>query len=160
MVISMVIFGILKIAPGDPLSGFANNPNVPPELRAQIRKNMGLDDPIPVQYAKWAKSYITGDWQQSFLSKAPAREIIFDRLPTTLMIVGTAFLISVMIAIPVGVIAALKQYSLFDQAFDDLCLSWLQPADLLFRPRADLDLQFSAGLASLRLRQNHSRFLA
>jgi peptide/nickel transport system permease protein len=116
VVISMVIFGILKIAPGDPLSGFANNPNVPPELRAQIRKNMGLDDPIPVQYAKWAKSYITGDWQQSFLSKAPAREIIFSRLPTTLMIVGTAFLISVMIAIPVGVIAALKQYSIFDQA--------------------------------------------
>ena len=49
IVISMVIFGILKIAPGDPLAGFANNPNVPVAVRAQIRKNMGLDDPIPVQ---------------------------------------------------------------------------------------------------------------
>ncbi len=115
IIISMVIFGILKIAPGDPLAGFANNPNVPLELRAKIRKNMGLDDPIPVQYARWATSYVKGDWQQSFLSKAPAREIIFARLPTTLMIVGTSFLLSVLIAIPVGVISALKQYSLFDQ---------------------------------------------
>jgi peptide/nickel transport system permease protein len=115
IVISMVIFGILKIAPGDPLAGFANNPNVPIEVRAKIRKNMGLDDPIPVQYAKWARQYVRGDWGQSFLSRAPAREIIFNRLPTTLKIVGTAYLVSILIAIPVGTISALKQYSAFDQ---------------------------------------------
>ncbi|HYP60843.1 MAG TPA: ABC transporter permease [Thermomicrobiales bacterium] len=115
VIISMVIFGILKIAPGDPLAGFANNPNVPIEVRAKIRKNMGLDDPIPLQYAKWAREYVRGDWGQSFLSRAPAREIIFNRLPTTLKIVGSAYLISVMIAIPIGVISALRQYSAFDQ---------------------------------------------
>ena len=115
VIISMVIFGILKIAPGDPLAGFANNPNVPVELRAKIRKNMGLDDPIPVQYAKWATRYAQGDWQQSFLSKAPARTIIFRRLGVTLKILGSAFILSVLIAIPVGVISAIKQYSLFDQ---------------------------------------------
>src|SRR4029078_8719777 len=101
VVISMVIFGILKIAPGDPLSGWPNNPNVPIEVRAQIRKNMGLDDPIPVQYAKWARQYIKGDWGQSFLSRAPAREVIFARLPITLKIVGTAYMLSILIAIPV-----------------------------------------------------------
>jgi len=116
VVISMVIFGILKIAPGDPLAGFANNPNVPIELRAKIRKNMGLDDPIPVQYAKWASHYIRGDWQQSFLSKAPTKDIIFRRLGVTMKIVGSAFVLSVLIAIPIGVISALKQYSVFDQA--------------------------------------------
>ncbi|HQY30835.1 MAG TPA: ABC transporter permease [Thermomicrobiales bacterium] len=115
IVISMVVFGILKIAPGDPLAGFANNPNVPLELRAKIRKNMGLDDPIPVQYAKWARSYIRGDWGQSFLSKAPARDIVVNRLPVTLKIVGSAFVLSVLIAIPIGVISAIKQYSAFDQ---------------------------------------------
>ena len=115
VVISMVIFGILKIAPGDPLAGFANNPNVPIEVRAKIRKNMGLDDPIPLQYAKWAREYVRGDWGQSFLSRAPAREIIFARLPTTLKIVGTAYLISIMIAIPIGTISAIRQYSAFDQ---------------------------------------------
>jgi len=148
VVISMVIFGILKLAPGDPLSGFANNPNVPPETRARIRHNMGLDDPIPVQYAKWATSYIQGDCQLSFLSKSPARQIVFDRLPTTLMIVGTAFLLSVMIAIPVGVISALKQYSAFDQVtttfaflgfslptfFSGLVLIWLFSFQLHWLP--------------------------
>jgi peptide/nickel transport system permease protein len=115
IIISMVIFGILKIAPGDPLAGFANNPNVPIEVRAQIRKNMGLDDPIPVQYVKWARQYIEGDWGQSFLSRAPAREVIFARLPITLKIVGTAYMLSILIAIPVGVFSAIKQYSAFDQ---------------------------------------------
>lgn len=115
VVISMVIFGILKVAPGDPLAGFANNPNVPIELRAKLRKQMGLDDPIPVQYSKWATQYIKGNWGQSFLSRQPARDVILNRLPTTLQIVGVSFLISILIAVPIGVIAALKQYSAFDQ---------------------------------------------
>jgi peptide/nickel transport system permease protein len=115
VVISMVIFGILKVAPGDPLAGFANNPNVPIELRAELRKKMGLDDPIPVQYSKWAKEYVTGNWGQSFLSRQPARDVVFARIGTTLQIVGLAFILSIMIAVPIGVIAALKQYSAFDQ---------------------------------------------
>ena len=113
--ISMVVFGILAIAPGDPLSGFASNPNVPPELRQRIRQQMGLDDPIPIQYAKWATSYVRGDWMQSYTSKTPVRDYIFGRLPVTLKILGSAFLLGILIAIPVGVISALKQYSLFDQ---------------------------------------------
>jgi peptide/nickel transport system permease protein len=115
IVISMVIFGILKIAPGDPLASFANNPNVPIEVRARIRAQMGLDDPIPVQYVKWASEYAQGNWGRSFLSRAPARDIVLDRVAVTLKIVGSAYLLSILIAIPVGVISALKQYSAFDQ---------------------------------------------
>ncbi len=113
--ISMVVYGILAIAPGDPLSGFATNPNVPPELRQRIRASMGLDDPIPVQYLKWAGAYLQGDWQQSFTAKIPVRDYVMSRLPTTLKISGSAFVLSVLIAVPVGVISAIKQYSLFDQ---------------------------------------------
>ena len=113
--ISMVVYGILAIAPGDPLSGFATNPNVPPELRQRIRASMGLDDPIPVQYLKWASAYLQGDWQQSFTAKIPVRDYVMSRLPTTLKISGSAFVLSVLIAVPVGVISAIKQYSLFDQ---------------------------------------------
>jgi peptide/nickel transport system permease protein len=113
--ISMVVFGILAIAPGDPLSGFATNPNVPPELRERIRTQMGLNDPIPVQYAKWATSYLKGDWSISYTTKQPVRDYVFDRLPVTLQISGTAFLIGILIAIPVGAISAIKQYSVFDQ---------------------------------------------
>jgi peptide/nickel transport system permease protein len=115
VVISMVIFGILKVAPGDPLAGFANNPNVPADVRLRLRKQLGLDDPIPVQYAKWAREYVRGNWGQSFLSRHPARDLIFSRLPITLEIVGTAFLLSILIAVPIGVISAIKQYSTFDQ---------------------------------------------
>jgi peptide/nickel transport system permease protein len=115
IVISMVIFGILKVAPGDPLAGFANNPNVPADVRARLRTQLGLDDPIPVQYAKWAREYARGNWGQSFLSRQPARDLIFSRLPITLEIVGSAFLLSILIAVPIGVISAIKQYSTFDQ---------------------------------------------
>lgn len=113
--ISMVVFGILAAAPGDPLSGFASNPNVPPELRERIRATMGLDQPVHVQYVKWATAFARGDWGQSFDKKIPARDFIFSRIPVTLGIVGTAFLLGILVAIPIGVISALKQYSLFDQ---------------------------------------------
>ncbi len=114
--ISMVVYGILAIAPGDPLSGFANNPNVPPELRERIRKTMGLDDPIHVQYLRWAQAYVQGDWLQSYSAKIPVRDYVMSRVPTTLMISGSAFLLSMIVAIPIGVLSALKQYSVFDQA--------------------------------------------
>ena len=99
-----------------PLSGFANNPNVPPELRERIRKTMGLDDPIHVQYLRWASAYVQGDWLQSYSAKIPVRDYVLARLPTTLMISGSAFLLSILVAVPIGVISAIKQYSLFDQA--------------------------------------------
>jgi peptide/nickel transport system permease protein len=114
--ISMVVYFILAIAPGDPLSGFANNPNVPPELRQRIRHTMGLDDPIQVQYFKWATAYVQGDWLQSYSAKIPVRDYVLSRLPVTLSITGSAFLLSILVAIPIGVISAIKQYSLFDQA--------------------------------------------
>jgi peptide/nickel transport system permease protein len=114
--ISIVVYTILALAPGDPLSGFATNPNVPPELRERIRKTMGLDDPIHVQYLRWASAYIKGDWLQSYSAKIPVRDYVMSRLPTTLMISGSAFLLSILVAVPIGVLSALKQYSLFDQA--------------------------------------------
>jgi peptide/nickel transport system permease protein len=113
--ISVVIFTILAMAPGDPLSGFATNPNVPPELRQRLRAQMGIDDPIPVQYTRWATQYVQGNWGVSYTTRSDAREYVLGRLPVTLQIVGGAYFISLLIAIPVGVISALKQYSIFDQ---------------------------------------------
>jgi peptide/nickel transport system permease protein len=112
--ISMVIFGILAKAPGDPLAGFAANPNVPPELRQRLTREMGLEDPIHVQYARWATQYAQGNWGVSYTTRSSARDYVMGRLSVTLKIVGGAYLISILIAIPVGVISAIKQYSLFD----------------------------------------------
>jgi len=113
--ISIVVYTILALAPGDPLAGFSANPNIPPALRQQIRETMGIDDPIHIQYLRWAGAYIQGDWLQSYTSKLPVRDYIFQRLPVTIMISGSALLVGILIAIPVGVISAIKQYSLFDQ---------------------------------------------
>jgi peptide/nickel transport system permease protein len=112
--ISMVIFFILAMAPGDPLAGFAANPNVPPELRQRLREQMGLEDPIPEQYARWSTQYIQGNWGISYTTRSSAMDYVLGRLPVTLKIVGSAYLISILIAIPVGVISAIKQYSWFD----------------------------------------------
>jgi peptide/nickel transport system permease protein len=113
--ISMVIFTILYLAPGDPLSGFASNPNVPPELRQRLRRQMGIDDPLPKQYSKWLVQYVQGNWGVSYASRSSVSDYVFGRLPTTIGIVGSAFLLGILIAIPVGVLSAIKQYSLFDQ---------------------------------------------
>src|SRR5688572_25487907 len=105
---SQIIYSILYLAPGDPLGGLATNPNVSPEVREQIRDSWGLNDPLYIQYFKWAKSYFFEfDWGQSLTSRVPVRDYVFGRLGVTLSIVGTAYLVGVMIAVPVGVISAL-----------------------------------------------------
>lgn len=112
--ISMVVFFILATAPGDPLAGFAANPNVPPELRNRLREQMGLEDPIAEQYVRWSSQYVQGNWGISYTTRSSALDYVMGRLPVTLKIVGSAYLISILIAIPVGVISAIKQYSWFD----------------------------------------------
>lgn len=113
--ISMIVYSILFLAPGDPLGELATNPNVSAEVRARIRASYGLDDPLYKQYLKWAKAYfIDLDWGTSFSSRTPVMEYLFSRIGTTLQISGTAFLLGILIAVPVGVISAIKQYSWFD----------------------------------------------
>jgi peptide/nickel transport system permease protein len=133
LVISFIIFAIISLAPGDPLSQFALNPAVPPEVRENIRKSLGLDQPIfpgiqwnkqtgafeglvPGRYLKWVWGLVTQfDFGFSFASRLPVIELIKLRLPTTLWVVGTAYLISIILALPTGIISAVKQYSIFDQ---------------------------------------------
>jgi peptide/nickel transport system permease protein len=113
--ISMIIYSIIFIAPGDPLGELAANPNVSPEVRQRIRESYGLDDPLYIQYFKWARAYfLEFDWGTSFTSRVPVKEYLLDRLAVSLSISGTAFLLGIAIAIPVGVISAIKQYSWFD----------------------------------------------
>lgn len=115
ILISMVIFGILALAPGDPLGQFAANPEVPPEVRQNILHQMGLDEPIPIRYVKWAASWVAGNWGYSFASRTPVTGLLMQRLPTDLWVIGSAYLVAVLIAVPVGVLSAVKQYSLLDQ---------------------------------------------
>jgi peptide/nickel transport system permease protein len=115
ILISMVVFGILALAPGDPLGQFAANPDIPPEVRLNILHQLGLDEPIPIRYAKWATSFLRGNWGYSFASHIEASRLILQRLPTDLWVVGSAYLVALVIAIPIGVLSSIKQYSAFDQ---------------------------------------------
>lgn len=114
-IISFVIFAILALAPGDPMSAFARNPAVPPAVRENMKKQLGLDQPWPVRYVKWLGALTQGELGFSFASKVPVNALILQRLPQTLQVVGIAYLIAVLFAIPIGIIASVKQYSFFDQ---------------------------------------------
>ncbi|MDA9495184.1 MULTISPECIES: ABC transporter permease [unclassified Bradyrhizobium] len=113
--ISLVLFVVLALAPGDPFSELATNPNVPPEVAAALRAKFGLDDPIYLRYLHWLSAMAHGDWGFSFVSRMDVDALILQRLPATLYVIGSAQILALLIAIPVGVYAATKPYSLFDQ---------------------------------------------
>jgi peptide/nickel transport system permease protein len=113
--ISLVLFTVLAMAPGDPFEELALNPNIPAEVRLNLRQQFGLDDPIPVRYVRWFTSMLRGDWGYSFASRVDVDRLILQRLPTTLFVLGTAYGLALLIALPVGVISAVRPYSLFDQ---------------------------------------------
>ncbi|MBR0991660.1 ABC transporter permease [Bradyrhizobium japonicum] len=118
--ISAVLFFVLALAPGDPFSELATNPNVPPEVQAALRAKFGLDDPIYLRYVHWLNAMLHGDWGFSFVSRMDVDKLILQRLPTTLYVIGSAQILALLIAIPVGVYAATKPYSLFDQVANTL----------------------------------------
>ena len=114
IVISFVVFAILALAPTDPLAQFGADPRVPPEVRERIRESMGLNDPWPVRYVKWVTSVARLDFGYSFMSRGPVMDLIGQRLPNTLAVVGVAYVIGVVLAIPIGMVSAIKRYSIFD----------------------------------------------
>ena len=113
--ISIVLFSVLALAPGDPFGELALNPNIPPEVRLNLRKQFGLDDPLLMRYVRWLTAMVHGDWGYSFVSRLPVQQLILQRLPTTLFVLGSAYVLALLIALPVGMLSAVKPYSFFDQ---------------------------------------------
>jgi peptide/nickel transport system permease protein len=113
--ISLILFTVLALAPGDPFGELATNPAVPPEVRQALRIKFGLDDPVAVRYVRWLIAMVHGDWGFSFASRIDVDRLILQRLPATLFVIGSAQLLALLVAIPVGVFAATRPYSIFDQ---------------------------------------------
>ncbi|MCM0610377.1 MAG: ABC transporter permease [Ideonella sp. WA131b] len=113
--ISIVLFTVLALAPGDPFEELATNPNVPPEVRMQLRASLGLDDPVWQRYWHWLTSMLKGDWGFSFISRLDVDTLIWQRMPVTIAIIGLSQLVALAIALPVGILAAVKPYSWFDR---------------------------------------------
>jgi peptide/nickel transport system permease protein len=118
--ISVILFTVLALAPGDPFGELATNPAVPPEVRMQLRASLGLDDPIHIRYFAWLTSMLRGEWGFSFVSRIDVDTLIMQRLPTTLLVIGTSQVIALAIAMPVGVLAATRPYSVFDKVANTL----------------------------------------
>src|SRR5262249_17063999 len=86
--ISLVLFTVPALAPGDPLGEMATNPAIPPSVQAALRAKFGLDDPIPVRYMHWLTAMMHGDWGFSFVSRVNVDTLILQRLPVTLAVIG------------------------------------------------------------------------
>ena len=113
--ISLILFVLLALAPGDPFGELATNPNIPPEVREALRVKFGIDDPIFVRYVRWLVAMLRGDWGFSFASRVDVDTLILQRIPATLYVVGSSQLVALLVALPVGVYAAVRPYSIFDQ---------------------------------------------
>lgn len=114
IVISMIVFGLISLAPGGPMSAFEENPNLTAEDIARLEEQLGLNEPVYKRYLKWAGHIVQGDWGYSNATRRPVLTEIGDRLPNTLQLMITAFIVTLLIAIPIGILSAIKQYSLFD----------------------------------------------
>jgi peptide/nickel transport system permease protein len=113
--LSVFLFGVVRLMPGGPLAQAERNPNVTPEQLAALRARLGLDQPLPVQYVKWIKAFVLeGDWGYSIKFRRPVAEMIWERIPATLVLFGAGFLVMLIFAIPIGVYSAIKPYSTFD----------------------------------------------
>ena len=113
--ISVVLFSVLALAPGDPFEELATNANVPPEVARRLRAQFGLDDPLPLRYVRWLGSMVRGDWGFSFQSRMNVEDLILQRLPVSLFVLGTAYVLALCVALPIGILSAVRPYSVFDQ---------------------------------------------
>jgi peptide/nickel transport system permease protein len=133
LVISFLIFAILDLAPNDPTGNLPLT--IPPEVREKIRLSLGLGEPFPVRYLKWLQQFFIneplnmieqwfgitiGDSEnrlrvQSWATRSPVVDLIVERMPQTLWVVGMSYVVGILIAIPIGVVSAYRQYSVFDQ---------------------------------------------
>ncbi|MCB0198884.1 MAG: ABC transporter permease [Anaerolineae bacterium] len=115
LILSVVLFLMVRAAPGGPLAQAERNPNITAAQLELVRERLGLNQPLHVQYLKWMRGMLLeGDMGQSIKTRQPVSEMIADRIPNTLLLVGSAFILTLLIAIPLGAISARRQYSWFD----------------------------------------------
>ncbi len=121
LLLSVILFGIVRLAPGGPLAQAERNPNVSAEQLAALRARLGLNQSLPVQYFKWLGAMVlSGDWGESIKFRRPVAEMIAERIPATLLLTGLSFLLTLLVAVPIGVLSASKPYSWFDYAITTL----------------------------------------
>lgn len=117
IVITILTFMLIRLAPGDPTKMFIS-PRTRPEDRELIKKNLGLDKPLHIQYGIWLRNLVTrGELGYSLVNGRPVLDSILERVPATIILMGSAYILSIFLALPMGIFSAARQYSLLDYLF-------------------------------------------
>jgi len=111
--ITLVVFATMKLIPGDPIIALLQD-NYTEELAAELRAKLGLDRPLPVQYAIWLRDLFSGNWGTSIISRQPVLDEILQRLPVTIELLILALFFALVISIPIGIISAVKRNTMID----------------------------------------------
>ncbi len=122
LVVSILSFAIMKAAPGDPVRMYVSTEmsKGSAEDIARIRHNLGLDRPIHIQYISWLKNTLRGNLGYSLANKRPVAEVIMEKLPASISLMGISFLVSLTVGVGVGLLSAVKQYSFLDYSVTTL----------------------------------------
>lgn len=112
--ISFLAFLLLKAIPGGPTAAYYGSANVTGADLERIQRELGLDRPLVFQYTSWLTNFVQGDWGTSYVARRPVLDLVLERLPATLELMGAAVLLAVIIALPLGLLAAVRQYSWAD----------------------------------------------
>lgn len=112
--ISFLAFLLLKSIPGGPTAAYYGSASVTGADLERIERELGLDRPLPIQYLTWLGSFLQGDWGTSYVSRRPVLEMLLERLPATLQLMAAALLLAVVVAVPLGVLAAVRRYTWLD----------------------------------------------
>ena len=115
-IISVIQFGLINAAPGGPLKSYLLDPNVSPEDIRKFEHDLGLDQPLPIQYLTWMGNILRGDLGRSYFTHRPVLESVLERLPATVELGLAATLISYLVGIPLGVYAGLHRGGRIDHA--------------------------------------------
>lgn len=116
----MILFGILSQAPGGPLTPYLQNPHITEADIVRLKHNLGLDQPVPIQYLHWLGNVVRGDFGYSNSNSESTWDAVKDRMPATLELMGTAIGFALVVGVIFGVISAVKQYSWIDYAITTL----------------------------------------
>ena len=114
LLISIILYAILYNMPGGPLAPYLSNPHITPADIARLKHNLGMDQPVPVQYLRWLGHVLTGDMGYSTSNSEPVFQAIVERIPATLELMLTSFIVSVTIGIAAGIVSAVYRYSFID----------------------------------------------
>ena len=123
LIVSALAFALIHAAPGGPLTLYLSNPNVRPEDIERLRHALGLDRPLWYQYVAWLAAFVRGDWGYSFADGRPVLERILERVPATLELISCSMALGVILAVPLGVIGAVRRRGWFDRVTSAFALA-------------------------------------